>query len=134
MKTENAVVFFDGYCGLCNGFVDFCLKNDTQRVLRFSPLQGTSAKNVLSEAEILDISSIIVFSRNSVKLYKSEAVFCVLEELGGFWKLLVLIGRIFPRFIRDSVYDFIAKNRYSFFGKRDTCRLPTPEERAQFVD
>jgi predicted DCC family thiol-disulfide oxidoreductase YuxK len=119
MSTNQVVVFFDGVCGLCNGFVDFIIKHDKKQLFKFSPLQSDFAKSSLPDQD--------------GQLYsKSSAVLQVFSIMGGFWRLLYVF-RIFPTSFNDFFYDIIASNRYNLFGKKETCRIPTPEERARFI-
>lgn len=129
---DKTIVFFDGYCGLCNGVVDFMIVRDTERKLMYSPLQGETARALLTEAERTDLNTVIV-TRGAARFKKSDAVFEALRDLGGAYSALAAIGGIFPRFIRDAAYDMVAGNRYGLFGRRDACRLPGPEERALFL-
>lgn len=125
------IIFFDGYCGLCNGFIDFMMKVDKKGVFKFSPLQGDFAKQELSPTDVEDLTSIVV--KLDGKTYrKSEGVFRALERLGGFWKFTSVL-RALPQGLSNAGYDMVAKNRYKLFGKSDTCRLPTPEERTRFL-
>ena len=125
------VIFFDGVCGLCNGFVDFMLKVDKDKLFYFSPLQSEYAKTHLPEnyTQILDS---IVYLDNGALLTKSDAVLKILGEMGGIWKISA-IGKVFPRFFSHFVYDLVATNRYKIFGKKENCRIPTPEERSRFL-
>lgn len=125
------VIFFDGYCGLCNGFIDFMMKVDTEAHFKFSPLQSDFAKAHLEPEDISDLKSLVVLT-NGKATRKAHGVIIALSELGGLWKL-ISIFRILPASFLNLGYDFIARNRYKFFGKRDTCRLPTPEEKARFL-
>ena len=128
------IVFFDGVCNLCNGFVNFVLSRDHRRRLKVASLQGQSAKQYLVPELHRDLTSVVYRSGNGDVSTKSTAVLAILQELGGGWSLLARGLRIFPRFIRDAVYNVVAKYRYSVFGKRNTCRVPTPEERSRFLD
>jgi predicted DCC family thiol-disulfide oxidoreductase YuxK len=131
MTSELNVIFFDGYCGLCNGFVDFIMKIDKKRVFRFSPLQSEYARQHLPAEFVTDLKSVIVQVEGR-NLRKTEAVLAVFKLIGPPWSLLV-IGRILPPRLLNVFYDMVAENRYQLFGKRDSCRLPTPEERALFI-
>lgn len=125
------VIFFDGYCGLCNGFVDFIIAVDKKEKFRFSPLQSEYAKKNLPSSFTQDVKSVVV--QIDGKTYqKSEAVLAVMEELGGVWKLTSAFG-ILPLPIMNKAYDLVAANRYKMFGKKDTCRLPGPQERLRFI-
>jgi predicted DCC family thiol-disulfide oxidoreductase YuxK len=130
--TDKTIVFFDGHCGLCNGVVDFMILRDTSHNLLYSPLQGETAKTLLTEVERTDLNTVIV-AHGDRRFKKSDAVFRALTDIGGVYKLLASVGRIFPKFVRDRVYDFVAQNRYDLFGRSDTCRLPSAEERALFL-
>lgn len=125
------VIFFDGYCGLCNGFVDFMLKIDKKGVFKFSPLQSDFAKKHLPAEDIEQLKSVVLLIDD--KSYrKSEAVLLALSHLGGSWSLLKQLN-VIPTGLRDAGYELVAANRYKIFGKRDTCRLPTAEERERFI-
>ncbi len=125
METYRVIVYFDGVCGLCNRFVDFLLKHDKSKSLKLAPLQTAKRKN---ETEM----NTVVLSIDGYEYFKSDAAIRALSSLGGFWKLTLLL-LVIPKFLRDSIYEFIAKNRYKWFGKQDTCRIPTPEERDRFI-
>lgn len=125
------VIFFDGVCGLCNGFIDFIMKIDKKKKFHFSPLQSDYAQKNLPPEFTLDLKS-VVYKVNDHYYSKSEAVIKVLVETGGIWKLAI-IGKLLPSSLLNLVYDLVAENRYKLFGKKETCRLPTPEERSRFV-
>lgn len=125
------VIFFDGYCGLCNGFVDFMMKVDKKAVFKFSPLQSEFAKSQLPGADVQDLKSIVVLIEGNA-YRKSEGVLRALNQLGGVWRLSKSLIFL-PEALRNSAYDLIAENRYQLFGKRETCRLPGPEERSRFI-
>ena len=125
------VVFFDGYCGLCNGFVDFMMRIDRKGTFKFSALQSEFAKANLRPEDVADLKSLVVLIDG--KTYrKAKGVIIALASLGGAWKF-ISIFRILPASFLNLCYDFIATNRYKFFGKRETCRLPTPEEMTRFL-
>lgn len=128
---EPNVVFFDGVCGLCNGFVDFVMKIDREKRFKFAPLQGEYAQKNLSPTDVMELKTIIVIIDG--KTYKkSEAVLNVFQTLGGFWAPFAFLKSV-PSFMRDKAYDTVAANRYTLFGKKDSCRLPTPQERQRFL-
>lgn len=125
------IIYFDGVCGLCNGFVDFIMKIDTAGKFKFSPLQSEFAKSRLLPRYTEDLKSVVVEIDGEI-LEKSDAVFKVFETLGGKWKIAAKL-KILPLFLRNAGYDLVAEMRYKIFGKKDTCRLPTPEEKERFV-
>ncbi len=127
---NQAVVFFDGVCHLCNSFVDWVVARDTSRRLLFAPLQGQTAAERLSRRQRDALSSVLVWDGFQV-LEKSEAVLCVFAQIPGYrW---TRIARLIPLALRDRIYDFIARNRYRWFGQRETCRLPTAEEKQSLL-
>lgn len=129
--SEN-VVFFDGVCNLCNRSVDFLMRIDREERLKFASLQGETAQKRLPPDALL-LSTIVMTTNDEPRLFKkSEAVLKALEIVGGPWSLLVVF-RLIPVEIRDGIYDWVAQNRYKWFGQRDICRFPTPAERARFL-
>ena len=128
----NSIVFYDGLCGLCDKSVQFLLSIDTKHRLLFSPLQGETAKKKLTTTQRHTLDSII-FYHNGVSLNKSTAILTILKVIGGTWGLLYGFI-IMPRFIRDLVYDCVANNRYRLFGKFDQCKIPSPQQKKQFLD
>jgi predicted DCC family thiol-disulfide oxidoreductase YuxK len=125
------VIFFDGICGLCNHFVDFMLKVDRKGLYRFSPLQSDFARSQLPPAMTENLKTLVLLDEGRI-FTKSEAVIRILTYIGGPWKM-VYVGRLLPKFILDKAYDLISENRYRLFGRKDTCRIPTEEERNRFV-
>lgn len=132
MNNQNRpVIFFDGVCGLCNGFVDFVLSQDKNKKFLFSPLQSDFAKKNLPAPFTEDLTSVVLMI-NGETLSKTDAVLRVMKELGSGWRILT-IGQYLPAFLRNKLYDMVATNRYRLFGKKETCRLPTEEERQRFI-
>ena len=131
MIPNKPIIFFDGVCGLCNKFVDFLIVRDKKQTFLFAPLQGLTAKQSLPT--IADMESVLLLDPSGSLCDKSTAAIKILIRLGGIWKLAGIFF-VVPKFIRDPVYSVIAKNRYKIFGKKESCRLPTPEERSRFLD
>ncbi len=130
-RGQSPIIFFDGVCTLCNGFVDFVIKRDPGR-FQFASLQGETARKNL-DAGFLDHDpkSIVLWDEAGVHT-KSQAVIRILARLPAPWKLAVGLYAV-PPGMRDFFYDFIAKRRYRWFGRRDTCRLPGPQERSRIL-
>lgn len=128
MQKVKYIVFFDGVCTLCNESVDRLIKWDKNKVLRYASLQSNVAEVHLSKifADGNQPNSIVLYENGEV-FVKSDAVIRIGQLLGDIYSVSVL-GKILPRRLRDALYDYIAKNRYKWFGKKETCRLPTPEE------
>jgi predicted DCC family thiol-disulfide oxidoreductase YuxK len=133
ITQEYQIILFDGVCTLCNQSVDFIIQRDAKDTFKFASLQSESAKNLLKPFTVNTEKLDSVLLIKNGKLYqKSSAALQIARQLSGGWKLMYGFI-IIPRFLRNFVYDIIAKNRYRWFGKKETCRLPTPEERAKFL-
>jgi predicted DCC family thiol-disulfide oxidoreductase YuxK len=128
-KIEYPILFFDGVCNLCDSSVKFIINNDSQGRIKIAPLQSNLAEMVLPEKPKFD--SLVLFENGKV-YYKSAAALRIALKLDGLWKVLGVF-LIIPYPIRDLVYDFIAQNRYRWFGKKDECMLPTPEVKSRFL-
>ena len=129
-----SIVLFDGVCNLCNSSVNLIIKNDKKAQFLFASLQSDVAKEILLQfpSKKINFDSILLIEHN--KLYeKSTAVVRILRHLGGGYKLLSCMV-IIPKFIRDPLYDYIAKNRYRWYGKRESCMIPAPELKKWFLD
>src|SRR6202051_4018134 len=128
MSTQKPIVFFDGVCHLCNGFVDQVISRDHRAHFQFASLQGETAGKFLTAEESQALETIILLDAKGTKYKRSTAVLRILTQLGGFYRIFAL-GYLIPAGLRDWIYAGTARNRYSWFGQRDLCRLPTPEER-----
>ncbi len=130
--AEKSIIFFDGICNLCNGSVQFVIERDKQDQFKFAALQSDFAKLELVKYK-LDVTKgdSFVLLENGKVYEQSTAALRVAKHLGGGWPLLYAFI-IFPAFIRNGVYAYIAKNRYKWFGKQESCWVPTPELKAKF--
>ena len=128
------IIFYDGHCNLCNGFVNAIIKLDKKNIFLFAPLNGNHAKNLLKKNNIKNTTfdSVVLFNNNSIS-YKSKAVIEILISLGGIYRVLVMT-KIIPRAVLDWLYDIVAKNRYSWFGKQDRCMVPDKKIISKFLD
>ncbi|HZJ14791.1 MAG TPA: DCC1-like thiol-disulfide oxidoreductase family protein [Chthoniobacteraceae bacterium] len=125
-------MFFDGVCGMCNAFVSLVLRIDRKQTFLFAPLQGSTARDLLPPLADDAREWSMIYVDEAGPHDQSDASLEVYRRLGGIWQLLSLL-RYIPRFIRNPVYRVIARNRYRWFGKRDTRRVPTPAEQARFL-
>ena len=132
MEEENPIIFFDGVCNLCNGAVNFIIDHDKRSQFKFAPLQSKTAEKYISSSVIENIDSILYWDRGQLHT-KSSAALRIAKKLDGLWKI-AYVFIIIPRFIRDFVYDHIAKNRYKWFGKRESCRMPTEDVKSRFLE
>ena len=129
-----AVIFFDGVCNLCNSSVQLIIKRDKKEAFLFASLQSDYAKknlpaNLNNEAEL---QSIVLLEGDQLKV-KSTAALTIAKRLSGLWPLLYVFI-VVPKFIRDFVYDLIARNRYNWFGKKDQCMIPSKQLQSRFLD
>jgi predicted DCC family thiol-disulfide oxidoreductase YuxK len=128
------ILFFDGLCNLCNRSVQFVLKHDKTGKFRFASLQGIAGQDLLKKTGLASgehFDSFVLM--DSGKLYtRSLAALRVLKGLGGAWSLLYAF-RFIPAFIRDGLYDWIARNRYRWFGRREECWVPSAKWEARFL-
>lgn len=134
MENRN-IIFFDGVCNLCNNFIDYVIRRDKNKIIFYSSLQSDFAIKLLKDHDInLDKGLSTVFYYKDNKLYsQSKAIMYIFLELSMFHKIVARIGLCIPAFLRNLIYNFIANNRYRFFGKKESCRLPSPEEKDQFI-
>ena len=126
------IVFFDGVCNFCNAAIDRIYRTTKKRNIYYSSLQSGFAKRNLPQEAINNADTIIFYSRGKL-YYRSSAVLQIVKHLNGAYRLLIALY-IFPRFIRDAVYRLIAKNRYKWFGKKESCRIPADEEKKYFLE
>ena len=135
----DSVLLYDGVCAFCNKTVQIILDSDKRGTLRFAALQSDYGKNVVKRHPILKGVDSLVFIEISAETGKehvfvrSTGALHVASYLGGVWKLF-LIAYLIPRPLRDAMYDLFAKFRYSIFGKVESCRIPTKEDRSRFLD
>ncbi|PCI10837.1 MAG: thiol-disulfide oxidoreductase [Flavobacteriaceae bacterium] len=132
--TQHPILFFDGVCNLCNRSVQFIIKNDRHQKIKFASLQSDAAKEILLQLDAYnsDIDSIILLNQNQL-FYKSSAVLRLCKVLGGGYNFL-LIFWIIPKPIRNWGYDFVAKNRVRWFGKLESCMLPSKKLKSRFLN
>ena len=126
---------YDGVCNLCNNAVNFIIDHDKAGRFRFASLQSAYASNVLASANVTHPfpDSIILVKKDNQLKFKSTAALHIAKKLSGAWPLCYIF-MLLPVFIRDYVYDIIAKNRYRWFGRHDACKMPSPELQRLFLD
>jgi predicted DCC family thiol-disulfide oxidoreductase YuxK len=134
METDKKIILFDGHCNLCNGAVNFIMDRDKKDLFRFASLQSDIGEQLTGERGIdtSKIDSIILIEPGKAYYIKAAAALRIGTLFGGFWKVLWLFEQI-PSPISNAVYDLIARYRYSWFGRKEHCRLPSPEEVKKFL-
>ncbi|MEY8849068.1 thiol-disulfide oxidoreductase DCC family protein [Psychroserpens sp. XS_ASV72] len=134
LPKDKKLILFDGVCNLCNSSVLYVIKHDKNNKFMFAPLQGEAGTKIIQHFNI-DTSktdSILLYSENDGLSIKSSAALRIAKDL-GFPRNLMTVFFIIPTFIRNWVYDYVAKNRYKWYGKKDACMIPTPELSSKFL-
>ena len=130
---EGGIILFDGVCNLCNRAVQFVIKRDNKNYFRFASLQSDIGQQILRQYTLpTNITDSFLLVENEKVFDRSTAALRVLKQLKNLWPFLYAFI-IVPKFMRDAVYNFIARNRYRWFGKTDECMLPTPELQSKFL-
>ncbi|WP_029270155.1 thiol-disulfide oxidoreductase DCC family protein [Flavobacterium sp. KJJ] len=134
LPKNKKIILFDGVCNLCDGTVQFIIKHDKKDIFRFVALQSELGKDIYNYIGVDQnkIDSIILYNPGVAYYYKSSAVLEIGNDLGGFYSL-VSVFKILPEKLRNYIYDYIAKNRYKWYGKKENCMIPTPELKAKFL-
>jgi predicted DCC family thiol-disulfide oxidoreductase YuxK len=129
------VLYFDGVCNLCNGAVQFIIRTDKKKQFRFASLQSAAGERMKHELKNThgNIPDSLVLVYEGKNYMKSDAVLKIARLLGGVYSI-ARVGYIFPLFIRNAIYDWVARNRYKWYGKRDKCMIPTSELKSRFLD
>lgn len=131
--NDNKIVLFDGVCNLCNSSVQFIIKRDKKKQFRFASLQGNFGQQFLKKNKLpADNFNSFILLENETVYTRSTAALRMLKHLGGGWRLMYGFI-VLPKFIRDGIYNLIARNRYKWFGKRESCMIPTADVRERFL-
>ena len=132
-SASGPILLFDGVCNLCHGTVQWVIAHDPAACFRFASLQSAAGRALLAAHALPpDALDTVVLIEGGAYWQKSSAALGVLRRLGGAWAL-ASVFHLLPRPLRDSVYDWVARNRYAWFGKQTECWIPTPELRARFL-
>jgi predicted DCC family thiol-disulfide oxidoreductase YuxK len=134
LPKNKKIILFDGVCHLCNSSVQFVIEHDTKDMFRFVALQSELGQEILKHIGInpINIDSVILYEPGIAYYYKSSAAIEIAKSLGGFWHFGTVF-KIIPAGIRNQLYDYIAKNRYKWYGKKETCWIPTEELKSKFL-
>ncbi len=130
---QSPIVLFDGVCNLCNASVQFILERDAKERFRFASLQSEAGQQLLQQFHLPtnDFDTFLLVEGDTYYT-RSTAALRVARNLHGAWKYMYVFIAV-PKFLRDAVYGFVARNRYQWFGKQETCWMPTPELKARFL-
>lgn len=134
MMTDNPVLLFDGVCNLCNGVVQFVIRHDHKKQIRFASLQSGIGIQLQQQYghNVGNLDTVVLIINNTM-LTESTAILRIFRLLGFPWSLMYGC-MVIPKVLRDIGYRYIAKNRYVWFGKQESCMIPTPELRKLFLE
>jgi predicted DCC family thiol-disulfide oxidoreductase YuxK len=132
--ASKSIILFDGVCNYCNSIVNFIIKQDKEKKFVFAPLQSLTGQQLLHQHGLPsnDFDSFVLIDNKKV-YQRSGASLYVLNKLSWYWKWTQIFW-IIPPLLRDALYNLVARNRYKWFGKKDSCMIPTPEVRGRFLD
>ena len=135
LPKNKKIILFDGVCNLCDSLLQFVIRHDKKDVFRFVALQSTLGQEIVNHIGIQNknIDSVILYVPGVAYYYKSSAALEIARELGGFFHLGTVF-KIIPTVLRNYIYDYVAKNRYSWYGKKASCMIPTPELKSKFLE
>ena len=135
LPPNKKIILFDGVCNLCNSAVQFVIKHDKKDTFRFVALQSVLGQEILAyigiDAENID--SIVLYEPGIAYYYKSDAALQIARNLDGIFSFGTIF-KIIPTGIRNYLYDYIARNRYQWYGKKESCMIPTPELKIKFLE
>ncbi|RTY92139.1 DUF393 domain-containing protein [Flavobacterium sp. RSP46] len=135
IPKDKKIILFDGVCNLCDSAVQVIIKHDTKDIFRFVALQSDLGQKIIKHLGVntQKTDSIILYQPGFAYYYKSEAALAIAKNLGGLFYLTTIFS-IFPTSFNNYIYDYIAVNRYKWFGKKESCMIPTKELEAKFLD
>lgn len=135
IPQDKKIILFDGVCSLCDSSVQYVIKHDKKDTFRFVSLQSELGQKILKHLGLSThhIYTIVFYVPGKAYYLKSNAALEIAKEMGGFFNFGTAF-RIFPSFLRDLIYDFISKNRYKWFGKQESCMIPTVELKEKFLE
>jgi predicted DCC family thiol-disulfide oxidoreductase YuxK len=135
LPIDKKIILFDGVCNLCDSSVQFVIRHDKKDIFRFVALQSELGQKIINHIGISNskIDSTILYEPGKAYYYKSDVAFKILREVSGIHKIL-LVFSILPKSLLDSIYDYVAKNRYKWFGRKESCMIPTPELQSKFPE
>ncbi|RZJ56592.1 MAG: thiol-disulfide oxidoreductase DCC family protein [Flavobacterium sp.] len=135
LPKDKKIILFDGVCNLCDATVQFIIKRDKDDIFRFVPLQSGLGQQIVKHIgiDITKTDSIILYEPGQAYYYKAEAAIKIAKELGGIYSGMGVFS-VLPKSLSNSVYDYVARNRYKWYGKKSECMIPTQEMKAKFLE
>jgi predicted DCC family thiol-disulfide oxidoreductase YuxK len=132
LKTKMNIIVFDGVCNFCNRVVQIIIRHDSSAQIHFAAQQSEAGEKLMKEISIKENSNSVLFVKDGLVFYKSDAVIEIAKLLTG-WPSILQYSIIIPGFIRNFIYEFVAANRYRLFGKQDQCMVPNEKDRGRFL-
>lgn len=134
LPKDKKIILFDGICNLCDASVQYVIKQDKKDSFRFVSLQSDLGQKIIKHIGIdtTKTDSVILYEPRIAYYYKAEAAIRIVKEIGGIYSFLTIFS-ILPNAILNYIYDYIAKNRYKWYGKKETCLIPTEEQKTKFL-
>ncbi|WNM20407.1 thiol-disulfide oxidoreductase DCC family protein [Flavobacterium capsici] len=135
LPKDKKIILFDGVCNLCNSSVQFIIKKDKKDVFRFVALQSELGQKITTHIGVnsSNIDSFLLYEPGNAYYNKAEAALKISSTLGGLYSLLSIFN-YFPKQISNYIYDYVARNRYKWYGKKESCMIPTPEIKSKFLE
>ncbi len=135
IDSQLPIILFDGVCNLCDGFVQFVIRHDKKQQFKFTSLQSDVGQDLRTKyfPTVRDLSTIVLIDEHHNTYTQSDAILKILSTFGGLWRF-TKVGFIIPKKWRDYMYNWVAKNRYRWFGQSEQCMLPTPVLRSRFLN
>ena len=134
LPKDKKIILFDGVCNLCDATIQYVIKKDVKDVFRFVAIQSELGQKIINyiKVDTSQTDSIILYIPGKAYFVKADAAFNIAKELGGLISLTSIFS-VLPQFLKNFGYDFVAKNRYKWYGKKDSCMMPTPELKSKFL-
>ena len=126
------IILFDGVCNLCNHLVAFLIRYDKNNIFHFAAQQTTAGEKIIRQFNLIDKGNSVIFIKEGIIYYKSDAIIEIAKQING-WPQILKYGFLIPKFLRDGIYNLIAKNRYFLFGKQEACPIPSEDHRKRYI-
>lgn len=126
------IILFDGVCNLCNKLVSFLIKHDENNIFHFAAMQTEVGEKIIDEYNLTDNIKSIILIKKGITYFKSDAIIEIAKQING-WPQILKYGFLIPKFLRDGIYNLIAKNRYFLFGKKEACPTPSEDDRKRYI-